>query len=130
MSSFLNSILSKISFLPLLVPSPFATSFNRDSIPSLFHHQKSSSLSISPGHSLPNVCSLIILLSMFLQKIVKIFDKKLILKDRSVFEYEFDVFTNVVFLITISLWNSLLKNEENNLSPSTISSSLFLYFIS
>ena len=67
---------------------------------------------------------------MFLQKIVKIFDKKLILKDRSVFEYEFDVFTNVVFLITISLWNSLLKNEENNLSPSTISSSLFLYFIS
>ena len=129
MSSFINSIFSNISFLPLLVPSPFATSFNRDSIPSCFHHQKSSSLSISPGYSKPNVYSLIILLSMFLQKIVRIFDPKLILKERSVFEHEFGVFKNVVFLYTALFWNSLLKNGEKNLFSSVISSSLFLYFI-
>ena len=67
---------------------------------------------------------------MLFQKIVRIFDPKLILKDRSEFEHEFDVFKNVVFLYTVPFWNSLLKNEEKNLSPSTISSSLFLYFIS
>ena len=66
---------------------------------------------------------------MFLQKIVRIFDPKFILKDRSESEHEFGVFKNVVFLYTISLWDSLLKNEEKNLLPSTISSSLFLYFI-
>ena len=66
---------------------------------------------------------------MLLQKIVRIFDPKLILKDRSESEHEFGLFRNVVFLYTISLWDSLLKNEEKNLSPSTISSSLFLYFI-
>ena len=130
MSSFLNSIFLNISFLPLLVPSPFTTSFNRDSIPSCFHHQKSSSLNISPGHSFSNVSSLIILLSIFLQKIVRIFDPKLILKERPVAKFGFGVLKNFIFLYTISLWDSLLKNEKKNLSSSIISSSLFLYFIS
>ena len=65
---------------------------------------------------------------MFLQNIFRVFDPKLILKDRSEFEHEFDVFKNVVFLYTVPFWNSLLKNGEKNLFSSTISSSLFLYF--
>ena len=66
---------------------------------------------------------------MLLQKIVRIFDQKLILKDRLESEHEFDVFKNVVFLYTIALSDSLLKKGEKNLSSSTIFSSLFLYFI-
>ena len=43
---------------------------------------------------------------MFLQKIVIIFDPKLILKDRLESEHEFDVFKNVVFYIQ-SLYETL-----------------------
>ena len=115
MSSFLNSIFLNISFLPLLVPSPFTTSFNRDSIPSCFHHQKSSSLNISPGHSFSNVSSLIILLSIFLQKIVRIFDPKLILKERPVAKFGFGVLKKFYFSIYNLFMRFFIKKWKEEL---------------